>query len=509
MKLNNNVDGRSHGLRALIRSAVATVTAIAIVSAFPADASPLQARKSQSFVDSMGVDTHLDWANSIYQTGFSSLIYPSLADLGIKHIRDGVSSWSPTQIANFHTLHDRLGITGLLGVDCMGEIHTGALYPPVVKSAIERYVPGVDAVECVNEPDILMWKDSGGSKRYFQYDNLGGQQFDASYDSTNGWNRGFFDPKSTTDPAHAIVKEAEDLYHIVKGDPALQGVKVCTVPFANPASFLRYSASDVASMNAAGIADCGGGHYYPGGSHADDDSWNHALTWASPGGFIAGSEWITGNKPVYVGETGYHNDTNYVYHDDQGVSERAAGIYVPLLYCEGFRLLPTGSRTYVYEFADDKPDPDMADHERHYGAFLRNDGSKKPAYFAVKSLISILKDPSPAAVYAPGILDLTMSPVPETVHYFLLQSSRGIYYLLLWNDVSVYMNAGPSTKGADIKPPAVPLTLQFAKRCETRVFAPSESPEPSPTRAYTVRTTANTITLNLPAELLIVEIGHG
>jgi hypothetical protein len=279
-------------------------------------------------------------------------------------------------------------------------------------------------------------------------------------------------------------------------------------PFANPASFMRYSDADVASMNATGIADCGGGHYYSGGANVDCDNWNHSLTWASPGGFLAGSKRITGEKPIYMGEAGYHNLTGYQQHGDPGVSERASSIYIPLIYCEGFRQLPAGSRCYIYELADDKPDPGSTNPEFNYGAFLRNDGFRKSAFNAVKNLISIVHDPRPTAAFTPGQLNVTIAAAADTMHHMLLQKSNGDYYLLLWNDVSVYKSATAAAPGEDVHPSTVPVTLTFARNCRVVTYSPSDPTGASPTTAYSVRTTARSISLQVPAELLVVKISN-
>jgi hypothetical protein len=471
-----------------------------------AQADPIPARTSASFVDSMGVGTHLDCPFPIYRDDFSSVICPALAEMGIKHIRDGVSVWSPLQVSHIQYLYSHLGITDFLVFDCNGDNHTNILGSDKVTSAIKTYLPEVDAIECSNEPDISTWKDSNGAARYYMYDNLGGGAVDSIYDSANGWDPGFCDPKSTNDGAHAVVKEAEDLYSIVKRDASFNNVKVCMPPFANPASYLRYSSEDIAQMNAIGIADYGGGHYYTGGLCADVDCWRHDLAWSSPNGFIAGSESIKGpNTPVYVGETGYHNDLKF-QNGDQGVSERAAGIYIPLFYCEAFRQLPAGSRLYVYELADHQADPDMTDDQFHYGAFLRSDGSKKPAFYAVKNLISIVKDPKPDNEFAPGKLAVTIEGAPATLHDTLLQNSSGVYYLLLWNDVSVFNIATASTPGSDINPATAPITLQFKNKLKFAVYAPSGSTGAAATTSYTEKVSGNMISLDAPAELLVLEI---
>ncbi len=54
-----------------------------------ASAAPVPAKSADAFVDSIGVNTHLDYTESPYAR-FNDLIKPKLKELGVRHIRDGV-----------------------------------------------------------------------------------------------------------------------------------------------------------------------------------------------------------------------------------------------------------------------------------------------------------------------------------------------------------------------------------------------------------------------------------
>ena len=132
-----------------------------------------------------------------------------------------------------------------------------------------------------------------------------------------------------------------------------------------------------------------------------------------------------------VTETGYHNSTK----DDSGMSEKASGKYLPRLLLENFNR--NIKRTYLYEFADVKPDPTQSDKENHYG-LLRNDGSRKPAYQTIRNLITLLKEPK--ANFRPGRLDYKLSGDMNEVHRTLLQKSDRSFYLVVWQDAKSWDN---------------------------------------------------------------------
>ena len=66
----------------------------------------------------------------------------------------------------------------------------------------------------------------------------------------------------------------------------------------------------------------------------------------------------TGREPLWTTEMGYHNYTHYLRNgEQQGVSERASAIYLPIAFLSGFdrRIL----RTFSYELIDEVNDPHL------------------------------------------------------------------------------------------------------------------------------------------------------
>jgi hypothetical protein len=157
-------------------------------------------------------------------------------------------------------------------------------------------------------------------------------------------------------------------------------------------------------------------------------------------------------KPYWVTETGYYTApraTVAVYQP--GISEAAQAKYAPRLYLDYFNAGIV--HTSIYEIADEHVDQNNA--EANYG-LLHNDGSPKPAFNSIKNLLNLLADPGPT--FTPTTtLNYTLAGTTSTIRQSLFQKRDGRFYLVLWNDVSVY-NTGAKS---DVANAAVPVAVQF------------------------------------------------
>jgi len=113
------------------------------------------------------------------------------------------------------------------------------------------------------------------------------------------------------------------------------------------------------------------------------------------------------------------------------VPEDVAGKYIPRLFLEQFNYGIPG--TFLYELINVGNDPN--DPEKNFG-LLRNDGSEKPAYIALKNMINFLKDPGPN--FTLGALNYSLSGNSNNVHHRLLEKRDGTFYLILWQEVSSF-----------------------------------------------------------------------
>ena len=204
--------------------------------------------------------------------------------------------------------------------------------------------------------------------------------------------------------------------------------------------------------------DIGNMHSYPNLGNPPTDG----LDWY----FIPYAQTVAGkNKPLWVTETSYHN----LIADDLGISEQAASKYLPRLLLENFNR--DIKRVYLYELIDEYPDTE-GDVQQHYG-LLRQDGSSKPAYTAIKNLISLLKEPG--AKFSPGSLDYTLSGDTEQVHTTLLQKSSGEFYLIVWQEVKSWDNE--NKKDIGIAKREINLNLNTAIS-QAKIYDPKNSTSP-------------------------------
>jgi hypothetical protein len=99
---------------------------------------------------------------------------------------------------------------------------------------------------------------------------------------------------------------------------------------------------------------------------------------------IAAARGRSPGAPIVVTEMGYHDATSATV-GQPAVSESTAADYVPRSFLEAFAA--GARRTYLYELADEKPDPAGRDPEQHFG-LLHQDGTPKPAFVALQRLLA-------------------------------------------------------------------------------------------------------------------------
>jgi len=176
---------------------------------------------------------------------------------------------------------------------------------------------------------------------------------------------------------------------------------------------------------------------------------------------------------------------------DIGVPEDVAGKYIPRLCLEQFNYGIPG--TFLYELINVYNDPN--DPQKNFG-LLRNDGSEKSAYVALKNLISLLKDPG--TKFTPGALDYDLSGNTTNVHHTLLQKHDGTFYLILWQEVSGFdVN---STSNINVSNQQLKLTL-FQPIRAAAIYLPNNSINP-----LEQDSSPNQINLNVADYPLVMEL---
>jgi hypothetical protein len=221
-----------------------------------------------------------------------------------------------------------------------------------------------------------------------------------------------------------------------------QGITLVGPPLAN--------ANNAATISGSLIADYGSLHPYPAGTN--------------PSGLFPSQINLT--QPLYPGlpliisETGYHNALND--HSDQpGVDELTAAKYIPRLLLEAFNV--GVYRTYLYELFNtrsvkDGVDTGLTSEPCNWG-LVDVDGREKPAFIALKNLLTILS--GGFEVGQPSALNYTLTGTGYTLRHTLLQKAPGVYILLLWLDANSWDTA--AQKQITVPPQMVTLGVSANK----------------------------------------------
>ena len=395
-----------------------------------------EARSAKGFVDSVGINTHLGYSDTVYWQQWP-IARDRLKELGVSHIRDGTLAANypdvigPTVASRYREL-DAAGIKGNLLVG-------------------EEQNHGSTTVA-----DRLAWIRNNSLAPF----TIGIEG------SNESWNDATF-----------IRAMQCDIYNRVKGDTALASKPVIGPsggpPFSGTTWYDRvYGGGE--SPNITPCLDKGNLHPYPGADppnlHQDRDL-STAMEW----GRI-----LYGSKPYWATETGYWN----TLADPNGVSETAAGIYVPRATLDYFR---RGiEKTQLYELIDlNTASSAVID---RYG-LLRTAGTRKPAFTALSNLLAIVKD-SASASGSLGFGLVCKTGCHSPVRRVLLKHSSGAYYLAVWSESRVW-DEGSKTNTPQ---PAQGIELALEKAPgKVEVFDPATGTAPISTDtsgAATINTSA-------------------
>jgi hypothetical protein len=408
-------------------NAAATVVALGVALALvmiliglaglaqPARAAPNKAKTAESFIQSIGVDTHIKNLSSPY--GDYQRVKRYLNELGVMHARDAaVLPKNTTTYSRYADLCASLGIRYILNV-------TDELWSrPPTASEIDQIVSksgcAVEAFEGPNEFNLERTGDWGAQLETFQRETF------------NAIN-------ASSHPEIPLL--ASPLGKTTDGYPPLSEIP-----------------------NLADESDANSMHSYPQGNHPTGAHPRYPRHYS----FlfdrdIPMSEYVGApGRDIYATETGYHTSTSV-----QGISEQAYGLYAPRLSFEYFNA--GVERGYHYQLLDHLNEGPS--HPQSHFGLIAYDGRKKSAYRALENTIDILEDPGGSAGFTPGSLEYTLSGGDENVHTTLLQKRDGTFYLALWQEVRSF----DRVRDTMIDVPAQKVKLEFAQRHDIAVFDPT------------------------------------
>lgn len=395
-----------------------------------------EATPASDFVDSVGVNVHMSYMDTPYRD--VEAVQDALRDLGVHHVRDGLRPDMEDQYRSLSALAAGGVAVSLILGDPQGRFGAAEQLVETLKTRL----PGVAAsLEGPNE-----------------YDGSG-------------------------DPAwpEALRAYQERLYDRVKDEPTLS-----QLPVLGPSLIDNSAWSRVGDLSAT--LEYGNIHPYPGGEPLRPSDLEGQLDLVRSG---------SGSDPVIATETGYHNALNAPVPPAQpAVSERAAAIYVPHLLLEHFRV--GIERTFLYELIDEHHEPSLTDQEQHFG-LVRHDLSRKPAFTAVRNLLSLLDDPGPS--FEPGSLDFSLK-AGGPVEQLLLQKQDGCFYLALWRSGLAAWSHAAQT---DLDPAPIAVRIELDDSVEqVRTFSPVVSNQPNE-----IQTDLDVIELQLGVEPLVLEVEEG
>lgn len=411
-----------------------TVESRAEQGSYRAAFSPEMARSAYDFVNSIGVNTHLNYFDRAY--GNFPLVKRELQSIGIRHLRDGVhlqnSDYNQAVYGRWAEL-GKLGIRFDAGIDPRSNL--GPLSASMLEHVNDLAGGSIESFEGPNELDISSMPDWISVDRSYQ----------------------------------------AEIYRAVKATKAPASIEVIGPSMASASNSARVG--DISEF-----MDYGNLHPYPAAKMPSI---------IFPSQLVMARE-ISGNKAIVITETGYHNAMND-HHDQPAVSEEAAAKYIPRLFLEDFAHGIV--RTYLYEFLDELPNPGLSDLQLHWG-LVRSDGSEKPAFTAMKNLISELSDVS--EVRNPRTLNYSLSGANDQLHHLLLEKSDGQFFLILWQEIPSF----DYRDQRDISNPSQPVTIALDQAAKSIVIY-EPATQAQPLHAYTA---AKNVSLEVPDQPLVVQI---
>lgn len=452
--------------------------AAALLLAAPAQAQ-VAAKPADSFVESIGVNTH--WSYPSYSNYAQLKVL--LGESGIRYIRDGAY---PGNTSKYNDLYSTYGIrTNVL----LGRRYAGNWPQPLDLSQIGAELNDVKALN----PAAI-----------------------ASLENPNEYDLSHGDQE--TDWVTKIRDYTKEVYTKAKADAALKNYTIIAPSFTEPRYFQSVGSLDPWIDNSCV-------HHYQSYRHPGSGGWGD-------NGY-GSIDWVYANhvklqspagKPVQSTECGYHNDYqlhprkdkdgniikdasgNTTYYLNYGVSEEAEGKYTARMFAEFFR------RGYVRSYKYELFNQGSSSKEDVFG-LVRNDLTVKPAYKAVKNLISVLSDKG--AGFTPGSLSYTLTGSTSNVRQILFQKRNGDFYLMLWLEVPSWetketRNSANQLIGAqskDLYPASQSVSLALPNTIKTATVYQLDNKADMTTTAATITNSA--VSLSVSDKIMIVKLAAG
>jgi hypothetical protein len=214
--------------------------------------------------------------------------------------------------------------------------------------------------------------------------------------------------------AAAVHAAQKALYTAAKEDPAFAGLPIFCPALSFPAA--GGLASTLQDLSA--FCDFSASHNY-----VENLSVGPALPLDYLRRWTSFADAFVPGRPHVNTEGGWTTNPG----DAEGVDEATQAKYL-LTYLLDAALLGI-SRSYIYDLADDGPDPAYQSNVNHYGLF-RYDGTPKPAATMLAAVNNLLAGGPGAGDY----VTFRVSGLPPTGHSLTLRRANASQVIALWND---------------------------------------------------------------------------
>jgi hypothetical protein len=394
------------------------------LSALPAAAETVTPIRVADAVDTIGVNTHLNYLDTSYAN--VQQVVAAMKYIGVYHSRDASPSpWNPgSGPLNYYVYAMQNGIKfDFIAHCCQAGFGTDV---GQTVDLLKQVPGGVVALEGFNEVDMnpVTWMGQTG-------------------------------------PAAAVAAQ-KNLYASVKGNATLKSLAVYDVT----------GVEHDLPTSLSGRADFANAHLYP-------QNGNQPNFWFKEMAGFANSK----KEPLVVTEFGY---ASYPEAGWQmiGVDEvgQAKGILNGV-----FSGIEQGvKRTYLYELLDQKTDPQNKQREWHFGLFTVNYQPKASAR-ALAGATALMADTSTRArTFAVHPLTFTVSGLPATGHKVVMERSLGAQYIWLWNEAAIWDRAtGKPVSSPPVKV-TVALTGAVAQALYDPMYSSSKAVQTFAANAGTV-----------------------
>lgn len=405
---------------------------------------------SDIVADAIGVNTHINYTGTIYDTRYNDIIKPRLAELGTKHIRDHFGN--ATINSRFQELAQNYGIKLLIINNDGGTALETTLQEVKRLNALNPSKPVVEYIEPANE------RDNGWKKP----------------DGTSDWER--------------LCSYMRDYSSIFKNDPATADIPLLGPSFANTRNSAVSFSNACTNINS--IIDKGNTHIYSGLYPESPlaGGWEISMEQA-----INNYKKLSGDRALIDTETGYKMSHGQPGHP--AVSQRTAAKYAPRLVLN--RVKNGFERVYFYQLINNSED---------FG-LLNNDGSPRLQFNAIKNFISIFKDSGEK--FTTGSLSFSLDGDLKDIEHLLFQKSDGCFYLIVWQGVNCSSEGTNNNNYNDINNPEREIKLVFPEKISSvKQYRPSFNtmPDGNGTNPVALNSNVTSLNISIPDHILVIEI---